>query len=63
MVEEEIRLIKPSEEFEEAYVDFLAELEQAGVDAVYNLYEGAGSGFAAHVCETLRSGGRASQHG
>jgi hypothetical protein len=33
--------------------DQIAELEQAGVDAVYNLYAEAGFSFAEHVCTAL----------
>jgi len=35
------------------YPDEIKALEQAGVDAAYNLYAEAGAGFADHVCERL----------
>ena len=35
------------------YEDQMKPLEDAGVDAVYNLYEEAGVGFADHVCEHM----------
>lgn len=36
------------------YSDQLEELEQEGVDAAFNIYSEAGSGFARHVCEQLK---------
>jgi len=35
------------------YTDEIETLKQAGVDAAYNLYAEAGSGFADHVCKEL----------
>ena len=35
------------------YEDEMHLLEDAGSDAVYNLYEEAGVGFADHVCEHM----------
>ncbi|GAL32890.1 putative glutathione-regulated potassium-efflux system protein KefB [Vibrio maritimus] len=37
-----------------AYPDQLAELEEMGVSAAFNIYSEAGSGFARHVCEQLQ---------
>lgn len=36
------------------FADHQAALEQAGVDAAFNLYAEAGSGFAEHVCRELQ---------
>ena len=38
------------------YADEIKELENLGVDSVFNLYEEAGVGFAEHVCEVMRPG-------
>ncbi len=35
------------------FSDEIAELEQAGVHAAFNLFAEAGTGFAEHVCEAL----------
>ncbi|GAL24942.1 putative glutathione-regulated potassium-efflux system protein KefB [Vibrio variabilis] len=37
-----------------AYPDQLAELEEMGVNAAFNIYSEAGSGFARHVCDQLQ---------
>ncbi len=37
-----------------AYPDQLDELEQMGVNAAFNIYSEAGSGFARHVCDQLQ---------
>jgi len=36
------------------YSDQLEELTELGVDAAFNIYNEAGSGFARHVCEQLK---------
>ncbi len=35
------------------YEDEMHLLKEAGISAVYNLYEEAGAGFADHVCEHM----------
>ena len=37
-----------------AYPDQLDSLNEGGVDAAFNIYSEAGSGFARHVCEQLK---------
>jgi len=34
--------------------DYIAPLKKAGVDSVFNVYAEAGSGFANHVCESVK---------
>ncbi len=36
------------------YPDQLSSLVESGVDAAFNIYHEAGSGFARHVCEQLK---------
>jgi hypothetical protein len=37
------------------YDDEVAALHAAGVDTAFNIFDEAGAGLAAHVCETLET--------